>query len=305
MHALPGALVTAVGLLVVALALRDIFHSLLHPAGRGRLGLTVMRATWRAVGMAARGRPGRLALAGPLTLVAVLATWAAMLGLGWALVVWPWMPDGFVFAESLGRPEHPSFADAVYVSLVTLTTLGFGDITPSDGLLRVLLPLEALLGFALLTASISWLLALYPPLSRRRSLAYELFLLREAARDAQVPDVLAGGAAATLYSDLTSRIVTVQHDLATFPITYYFRDEDERFVLAAQVGYLLRLAEHGAADDRDPGLRLRAAMLRRAVDDLAAMTAQRFHGSAADSTVGALEAYARDHCVTTSRRFGA
>lgn len=61
--------------------------------------------------------------------------------------------------------------------------------------------------------------------------------------------------------------------------------------------YLLELADHGAADHQDPALRLRAAMLRRAVDDLATVTAERFHGRAGAPTAEVLRAYARDHCV--------
>ena len=297
MHDLPAALITAAGAAIVAATLRDIFHSLLHPGGRGRLGLLVMRGTWLAFRAIGVRRPGALAVAGPAALVAVLGSWALALATGWALVIWPWMPDAFVFAQGLDPGAHPALTDAAYLSLVTLTTLGFGDITPVDGWLRVLLPLEALLGFALLTASISWLLALYPPLSRRRQLAYELFLLREAARAADVRDVLVGQHALSLYADLTSRLAAVQRDLVTFPVTYYFRDEDERFILAAQVPYLLELADHGASDRQDPALRLRAAMLRRAVDDLAAVTAERFHGHAGASTADVLRAYARDHCV--------
>jgi Ion channel len=80
--------------------------------------------------------------------------------------------------------EGGRLVDALNVSLVTLTTLGFGDVTPTDAWLRLLAPIEALLGFGLLTASISWLLLIYPALSRRRSLAYEVALLRQAAERA-------------------------------------------------------------------------------------------------------------------------
>lgn len=297
MGTLTGAVVTAVGVAIIVAALRDIFHSLFHPGGHGRLGLLIMRATWIGVRRASGSRPAVLALAGPAGLVSVLVTWAILLAVGWALVIWPSMPGAFVFASGLDPGESPGLTDAIYVSSVTLTTLGYGDVTPAEGWLRILMPLEALLGFALLTASISWLLALYPPLTRRRSLAYELFLMRDAARRSDAGDYLDGPHTLAVYSELTSRLATVQHDLVTFPVSYYFRDVDERFVLAGQVPYLVDLAERGESAGSDPALRWRATMLHRAIDDLAGVIAQRFGSEPPFTTADVLDGYARDHCV--------
>ena len=81
------------------------------------------------------------------------------------------MPEGFLHATELGA-VGTSLLDALSFSLVTLSTLGYGDVSPSHGLLRLAAPLEALLGLGLLTASVSWLLSIFPVLSRRRALAY-------------------------------------------------------------------------------------------------------------------------------------
>jgi Ion channel len=97
-------------------------------------------------------RHQRLSLAGPVAFVTVIATWAGLLVLGWALLFWPHMPSGFRFDAGV-EAGGPGFVHALNVSLVTLTTLGFGDITPTSNALRLILPLEALLGFGLLSAS--------------------------------------------------------------------------------------------------------------------------------------------------------
>ncbi|MFJ8781962.1 hypothetical protein [Streptomyces sp. NPDC102476] len=55
-----------------------------------------------------------------------------------------------------------------------------GDIAPAEGWLRLVSPLEALVGFALLTATVSWVLEIYPTLTRRRVLAIRLAVLRNA-----------------------------------------------------------------------------------------------------------------------------
>jgi hypothetical protein len=185
--------------------------------------------------------------------------------------------------------------DALNISLVTLTTLGFGDVTPHAAWLRLVNPLEALLGFGLLSASVSWLLLTYPVLSRRRSLAYEVSLLRRQQQEtgSSVVD-LEPAVAERILAELTSRLVAVERDFVNFPITYYFVESDERFSLAAAAPHLLELAERGAAPGRPGSVRLRALLLGEALGDLATTTARGFHGGGGDSAAELLRHYAQD-----------
>ena len=255
-----------------------------------------MRGVWTLFHRVGGERKGHYSLAGPCGLLAVVATWAALLALGWALVFWPHVEDGF---RVVPGTEGDGFVTALNVSIVTLTTVGFGDVTPVEPWLRILTPLEALLGFGLLSASISWLLLLYPVLLRRRALAYEISLLGDRGRD---PDALFDGfeqeALERLYAELTSRLVTVERDLVAFPATYYFAERDPRFSLAATAPTLLALAERGKAADAPSGVRVRAEMLLRALYDFAHTTSARFHGMRSDSTAALLRAYAEDHLRT-------
>jgi hypothetical protein len=83
-------------------------------------------------------------------------------------------------------------------------------------------------------------------------------------------------------------------DLVNFPITYYFSEADERSSLPAVAPYLLDLAVRGTS--RPAGhARLRARLLRDAVDDFAATTAAWFHPVAGATTEERLREYARDH----------
>ena len=66
------------------------------------------------------------------------------------------------------------------ISLVTISTLGFGDVHPATDWLRIVNPLEALFGFALLTVVVAWMLQVYPALSRRRVIALHLSALKRA-----------------------------------------------------------------------------------------------------------------------------
>lgn len=122
--------VSLVGAVPIVVALRDIFHTLFHPAGSGSVGRAVQRVTWRVFRILARRRPQALALAGPTAVVAVIGSWAFLAIVGWALVYWPQLPGGFHFAS--GVPATDGFGEALYVSLVTLSTLGYGDVTPAS-----------------------------------------------------------------------------------------------------------------------------------------------------------------------------
>lgn len=284
---------TGAGGALIALALLDVFATLFSQGGRRTLSHTIIRSTW-IVFRRLSSRPRVLSLAGPAAFLAVIATWAAALSVGWALVYWPQMPDGFIHSSALAESERSGLVDSLYVSLVTLATLGYGDIAPAEDWLRIVAPLEALLGLGLLTASVSWLLSIFPVLSRRRALAYEIRLLHESRRD---PDICEPDSPlpAPAYAALTSRLVAVERDLVTFPVTYYFHEDDRRFALAAALGHLLDLAEDGMRPGVATDVRLNAATLRRAIDDFATGVAERFHGHAAGSTRQVLEAYARDH----------
>lgn len=280
---------------MIGLAGRDIFDALFHPEGRGRVARLLSRGVWRLFRRAARHSERIFPVAGPAALIVVIATWAMLLVVGWALVFWPHMPEGFRFDPDAGARDA-GFLDAVYLSLVTVTTLGFGDVTPEADWLRVVSPVEALLGFGLLSASISWLLLIYPVLARRRSLAYEITLLREEERESGQPlQELDPEAAERVYAELTSRLIAVERDLVNFPITYYFAEADRRFSLAAAAPYILELADRATVAGTAEPLRFRARLMRQALDDFAATTAARFHGERAESTPAILHAYGRDH----------
>jgi ion channel len=289
-------LATAAGVALIGLVGRDTFDALFHAEGRGTFSRQLTRAVWWGFHRA-RPRRGVSPIAGPVALVTVIGSWAALLVLGWALVYWPHVPGSFRFDAGVEAAD-PAFVHALNLSLVTLTTLGFGDITPTSEVLRLVLPLEALLGFGLLSASISWLISIYPALARRRSLAYEISLLRTAqAEHGSALDALGPDAAERLLADLTSRLIAVERDLVHFPITYYFSAVDPRFSLPVTAPHLLEIARGGMDGSQPSGVRFRSRLLMQAIDDLARTAEARFHRSGATTSEELLRAYARDHLV--------
>ncbi|MGB3683617.1 MAG: potassium channel family protein [Rubrobacteraceae bacterium] len=276
--------------------LRDVFHQLFHPGGSGHLSDMLARSVWRMFQRLNTRYSAPLGLAAPTALVVVITSWTALLAVGWALVYWPYMPESFLYSTGLSPSANAGFIDAFYLSLMTMTTLGYGDITPTAGMLRVLNPVQSLIGFGLLTASVTWVLSIYPALSRRRTLAQEISLLHIAeSKGAKDISEMDAQTVEQLFRDLASRLAGVRNDLRQFGITYYFHGSDEHSALAAGLPYVAHLAKRGRRDGHPEEVRLSSDMLAAALDDFADALAPRFLALDHPATTKVLEAYARDH----------
>lgn len=160
------------GLALVALILWDAFETVVLPrrvARRIRLARLYYRTLWRAwLFVAAKLRSARrresyLSLFGPLSLIFLLATWAAGLVVGFALVH---------FAVGLPAPasgQPAGFGTALYFSGSTLFTLGLGDIAPVSPAARAATVVEAFTGFAFLALVIGYLPVVYQAFSGRET----------------------------------------------------------------------------------------------------------------------------------------
>lgn len=279
------------GAALVLVTLRDIFHTLWHPRGFGSLCRLLFRLVWHVTDRLMRHRSSELA--GPLGLLVVAVAWAALIVLGWTLVYLPHMPDGFIFDSSLTPQRSSDVLASAYLSLVAVATLGFGDIVPAEPLLRMLVPVQALIGFVLFTAVISWVLQVYPALIQRRALARRLSLLRahhahETVARAQDPSV-----PTQLLLGLSEEITVVEMDLLQYGETYYFRESESDLSMAAALPYARRLAAAGH-ESRSHEVVQAAAVLDDSVGRLAALLDREYlhTGGSVDQT---LEAFAHDH----------
>jgi len=264
MIGLLGSIVSiTVGVLVVALTWYDVFHTLLNPSGRGTLSRVVFASSWRVTRRL--GRAG--SIVGPASVVIVIASWAALQIVGWAFIYLPSLPAGFVYAPGIDTETLVPFVEALYFSATTLTTLGFGDLVPNEPWLRMIVPVEALTGFALLSSAAAWFIQIHGALARQRSLSLRLTQLRESG----FADLLTGSASsstAIIVESLAAQLASTRIDIMQTAETYYFRELDRRFSLASGLVAAASIADAATASTQ-PAVRAAGATMLTALHDLA------------------------------------
>src|SRR5262245_33208548 len=156
---------------LIAVVLVDAFEVVILPRRvrrTYRLARLLYRSTWvlwRGAGRllpAGRRRNAFLSIFGPLSLLVLLAVWAAGLITGFALLHWS-LNTPLAFAHE----ADGTFAAYLYFSGTTFFTLGYGDIVPTGAFGRALSVIQAGLGFGFLAVVISYLPVLYQAFSRR------------------------------------------------------------------------------------------------------------------------------------------
>jgi hypothetical protein len=285
-------LATVAGAALIVVTLRDLFHSILRPAGEGGLSRAIMRGGWWLLRWR-RKRQSGLAFGGPFLILMVLASWTVLLLVGWALLYWPRLSD-FHPTSGLPGPAAHGFGTALYVSAVTLSTCGLGDLAPVGATVRTMLPLEALVGFGLVTAALSWLLELYPVIASKRALARQVSLLSELEeRHGRPLWALSAEVSERALASAVTALVDVTGQLMQMPASYYFEPRDPRHSMAAQMPELLACARRAQSPQAPQTCRIRGELVEAALDDLAHSLRARFLPWAGDD-VGAVFAAFRD-----------
>lgn len=282
-------LLTLIGVVLIVAGLRDMFHALLYPRSQGTLTDLVLTGAWRFSRTTRHALGG---IVGPAAMVAVIVMWVLLQVTGWALVYLPHLPEGFSYSPGVDPSDYARPAEAVYVSVVGLATLGLGDVVPVHPAVRLAFPLGALTGFALLTAALTWFTQIYPPLSRRRALATALHGLA-AVRWHQGLDERDPAAVSRVLDDVTQQVLHGAVDLTQHSETYNFRESDPALALAAQLPYALELRDAARAaaspDVRVSGERLAGALERLRDALVSGFTVE------GDSVEEAVASYAADH----------
>lgn len=291
-----AVLKVVVGLFLVSVALYDMFHALFHPSGRGAIAEFISFRIWRLWRWLFPGRHNQLTLAGPLAFVVTVSAWGFLIVAGWALVYSSFLLSRFVMTPGLDIARHHSFFDAINVSLGALITIG-GDFNTNSRWLRFGMGLEAVMGFVLLSASLSWVLSIYPILEYRRSASHRLFLLHQARQMVGIHvDSIPERETEQLVIALATDMTKIRNDLAQFPITYYFHERDRLSAFPGALPLAIEIAARAAAAEHSAPTRIAGTILQQAIHDFLCLVGKWFLNMQDENDDSKLmHAFAEDH----------
>jgi len=159
MSSTTNILLTTTGLVLLAFVFYDIYSTVLRATKRqGFLGELLNRSLWRIFraitrNFSRRWRHRVLTSIGPLLMPLLIATLVSMLITGFALIYLPRMETDFNVGE---QARGSGILQAFYFSGVTLLTIGYGDIVPVSGAMRIAALIEAASGLAVISLSITY-----------------------------------------------------------------------------------------------------------------------------------------------------
>lgn len=247
---LPKILSVAMGVVVIALALNDVFQSVVMPRATGRryrISFYFWRGAWviwpkLAWGVYSRDDERRedfLAVFAPFMLVWLIGLWVGLLILGFALVLWG------MRAEIL--PAHASFGTMLYFAGSSLLTIGFGDVVGRATPPRLVSVLAALAGLSFLSITTAYLFAVFGSFQQR-----ETFVVTVGARAGAPPsgvNLLAIAGHSHTQDDLPSLMIDGQRWAAAvmeshlaYPVLAFFRSSHDEQSWVGTLGTLLDAA---------------------------------------------------------------
>jgi hypothetical protein len=224
------ALYTTLGIFILLVVTNDIHRSILHSRGRnGPLSDRLCRLIWLAArkvsSRLSRQRRHRLLnQIGPLLMPILIVVFFIMVLVGFALIYVPRMPAEF-FIEG-PAPRSPWFA-SIYFSGITMTTVGYGDVSPLSPEMRMVALLESASGFGFISLSITYLIAVYSALQQRSAAALSFYHHGGGAADAA--ELIVHHFVAGRFYGLEATLGTAARDLHVIlelhiehPIIHYF-----------------------------------------------------------------------------------
>lgn len=265
------ALLVLLGSALIALALVDLFVTVLTTRGGGPVSSPLGAAFWRMVLRIHRGQnsPGALAYAGPLIAILIVVSWILMFWTGWLLIF-------SAGAENLVQATTGEPADLwarLYFSGYTLFTLGLGDYQPKGALWQILTTVAVGNGFLVISLAASYLIPLVSAATFKRSVA--LYINTLGTSPSEILTAMWDGRGFSSLSQhlvaLTPTILQAGQQHLAYPVLHYFQGTQLPAALPVQIaklGEALDLLEHGLA----PQARLRQGITGPAREAILAFT---------------------------------
>ncbi len=273
------------GAALALFALHEVFRDIFHPTLSGNLSDLLGRVT----SLLLRHTFLRPAL-GPIVLVSTILCWVILLAAGFALVFCGLSMQALITFQ--GPPASSPWINlfrSIYLSFGALDTFQTFDAELRPDWLRLLITIEGLIGLSMITASVSWLVLLYPALARTRFFAKRISLLAKAEKRVQLSLVEHLGV--PVLTELAVGVIQLRLDFILFPILFNFYASDQSASIAFTLPQLCRIAADGMAERLPGEVRLAGAQLQVALEELAKTLAKEPLGAEYHDTESVFKAF--------------
>lgn len=227
------------GALLMLLVLLDVFLTVLYArAGTGLISRIHARWTWcffRAVSRPfGRVRGLILSFAGPAILVSLVLLWAFLLAVGAALIIHP----NLGASVRAGSGETPtSFITALYAGGSSLSLVGASNFSPQTSGFRLLYLFNSLIGTAVISLTLTYLMQVYNALQRRNKLGLNLEL--SSAETGDAAELIAGlgpegkfDAGYSNLSEIAGDVAGAKESHHFYPVLFYFRFDEPYYSMS-------------------------------------------------------------------------
>lgn len=230
-------LTRTLGIVLVIIAAVDIFMTVLYPrTGNSILSMPISKGIWNVFRQVARWiKSDRLlSYCGSTILIAIAVVWITLFIIGFALINWPALGDEIVASQGKTPTD---FGTALYYSGFNFTTLGIGNLVPKTTFCQLVTILEAALGFATFTVTLTYLLSVLNALTQRN--VFALSLHHRTGEKANAAQLLLGWGIDGEFNNARTDITNIARDLFqlleshhSYPILHYFRFSEAQYSLA-------------------------------------------------------------------------
>jgi hypothetical protein len=217
------------GVILILAGIFDLFMTVLYYDAAGPLSLRLYRLVWGVCRRAASRVPAQhtaftLSLGVPLMVLVSLLAWIALQVFGFALLYYVGLQQGsFRLSEGL----EPNAIEALYLSSISLSGLGYGDLAPITAPFQLVAAVQALVGYGFLTLAIAYVVNVYKVIEEMGVLSSDIYHQSEHTYDAQhilevhfhmgEPRDLRGRLN-NFYASMISHHEGMRH----YPVVYYF-----------------------------------------------------------------------------------
>jgi hypothetical protein len=212
-----------------------------------------------------------------------------LLAVGFALIYCGILPREIAGPAGESHSFAQNFLRSLYFSLGAFDTFQTFNLSPQTNWLRLVISIEGLIGISMITASVSWLVLLYPALARMRLFGRRVSSLVEAERRARLSLVRELGA--PLLIELAEGVLQFRLDVILFPILLNFYSSHEGSTIANVLPDLQRIATEALSAEKTSSIAVAGQWLQVTLEDLSRVLAERVLGMEAVDTAQVFTAF--------------